>query len=129
MPITLYYAAILALFYIYLTLKVVKVRKKEKIGIGYGDSEALSRAIRVHGNFAEYVPFSLVLLYFLETQGGNSIVMAVLGGALVLARISHAHGVSKVEENLNFRVFGMFTTMCVIIISALYLLTIGAGII
>lgn len=128
MPITIYYAAILALFYVYLTLKVVKVRKKEKIAIGYGESKELSRAIRVHANFAEYVPLALLLLYFLESQGGHSIIMFLLGGLLLIGRILHAYGVSKVEENLKFRVFGMFSTISVTVISALYILLIGSGI-
>jgi len=128
MPITIYYSAILALVYIYLSLRIIGIRKAARTSIGDDGSNKLNRAIRVHANFTEYVPLTLILLYFLETQGANSIIMFSLGGLFLVARISHAYGVSQVDETLKFRVFGMFTTLCVITISAIYILLIGAGI-
>jgi len=80
------------------------------------------RAIRVHGNFAEYVPITLIMIYFVETQGQNITLVHGLGSAFLLARISHIYGVSQIKENIVFRVFGLFVTGCVLSISALTLL-------
>lgn len=129
MPITLFFAAILALFYIKLTLNVINTRKALKVAIGDGGNSQLSRVIRVHANFAEYVPLTLMLLYFLETQGAHFIVMQILGAALLIARVVHALGVREVEENLKYRVFGMFTNICIIVISSVSILLIGVGLV
>ncbi|MEI6893761.1 MAG: MAPEG family protein [Colwellia sp.] len=129
MPVTFYFAAMLAIFYLYLSFKVIFIRKEVQVAIGDGGSDKLARAIRVHANFSEYVPLTLLLLYFLETQNANAMVISVLGGLLLVARVVHAYGVSEVDEQLKFRIFGMFTTMGVIIVSALYLLLIGVGLV
>ncbi|MBU2869515.1 MAPEG family protein [Colwellia sp. E2M01] len=125
MFITIYYAAILALVYIYLTFKTIGARRVARVSIGDGDNNKLSRAIRVHANFAEYVPFAIVLLYFLETQQTNSVLMHILGASLLIARVVHAYGVSQENENLKFRIFGMMTTISVMVFTSVYLLYIG----
>ena len=63
------YAALLALYYIYLSVNVIKIRKAEGISLGNGSNTALERATRAHGNFIEYVPISLILVFLLEYQG------------------------------------------------------------
>ena len=80
------------------------------------------RAMRVHANFAEYVPLSLFLIYLVEASGVNLLIVHALGVALVVARLSHAYGVSQVRENFKFRVFGMASTFSVMLVSALVLL-------
>jgi uncharacterized membrane protein YecN with MAPEG domain len=50
---TALYAALLALFYIVMSFKVVGKRRKYQVGIGSNGEMELERAIRVHGNFAE----------------------------------------------------------------------------
>nr|WP_283108346.1 MAPEG family protein [Shewanella electrodiphila] len=127
-PITIFYASFLALFYIYLSLRIIGIRKEVRASIGDGGSNELNRAIRVHANFSEYVPLTLLLLYFLETHNANAIVVHFLAALLLIARVVHAYGVSQTEENLKFRVFGMFSTICVIAVSSIYLMLLGAGI-
>lgn len=93
------------------------------VGVGTGDNLTLERAIRAHSNFTEYVPISLLLLYFIEAGGGSIIVLNSLFVALLLGRIIHAYGVSQVNENYKFRVFGMFLTLGVLISASMHLLT------
>lgn len=128
MPIIIFYASFLALFYIYLSLRIIGIRKEVKTSIGDGGSNKLNRSIRVHANFSEYVPLTLLLLYFLETYGADAIAIHFLAATLLVARIVHAYGVSQIKESLRFRVFGMFSTVCVIATSSIYLLLIGARI-
>jgi len=127
MDITIVYVAIFALFYIMLSFKVINARKRVQAAIGDGGDKILGRAMRVHANFAEYVPLTLFLVYLLEMQQVNSVLIHALYLSLLGARILHAHGVSQVQENLRFRVAGMITTFSVMLISAVYLLIIGLG--
>ena len=80
------------------------------------------RVMRVHSNFAEYVPLALITLFMVETSGASFFLVHFLGGALLLGRISHAYGVSNVNENFFFRVSGMALTFTSILSSACYLL-------
>ena len=63
-----YYAGLLGLLFIFLTLRIVRMRWKYKVGIGDGGEHVLAKAIRVHSNFIEYVPLALLLLYLVEMQ-------------------------------------------------------------
>lgn len=119
---TAIYAAILAVIFIALSIKVIKQRQRFKIGIGSKGEMALERAIRVHANFAEYVPFALLLLFLAEHSGLAAIYVHLLGGILIVGRLSHAFGVSQVQEPLKFRVFGMMLTFCVLLLAAIAIL-------
>ena len=122
MLLTAYYASAFALVFVALSFNVIRFRLKSGIPFGDGKDKSMKRAIRVHGNFAEYVPITLIMIYFVETQGQNSTLVHGLGSAFLLARISHIYGVSQIKENIVFRVFGLFVTGCVLSISALTLL-------
>ncbi len=120
--VTPIYAALLALLFLYLSFRTIGVRRALKVGIGDGGDKAGSRAMRVHANFAEYVPLILLLLLMLELQlaGGASLMLHVLGLALVVGRCSHAYGVSQPEEVLHFRRVGMVLTFLVVLITSLW---------
>ena len=57
------FAAILAILYIQLSFRVIKLRRAKRISLGDGGDKSLQAAIRTHANFIEYVPFSLILLF------------------------------------------------------------------
>lgn len=105
-----YYAAILALLYILLSLHVIRGRGRFKVALGSSNNSDLERRIRVHGNFAEYVPFTLLLLVLLELRDPSPFVLHGLSLCLVAGRLSHAWGVSRPVENFRFRVSGMILT-------------------
>ena len=115
------YAAILALLYVYLSARTIGFRRKSRVSIGDGGDQELLRAVRMHANFAEYVPLSLILLTFIELQAGPMLLLHVLGCLLLVARISHAYGISSVQAKGIFRVGGMAGTFTVITISATWL--------
>lgn len=120
--ITGVYAAVLGLFYLALSVRTLRTRRKKQIAVGDGGNTDLLRAIRVHGNFAEYVPFALLLIALLEINGGSRQVIHLLGLALVVGRVSHAYGVSQTKETFAFRVFGMGMTFTAIAGAAGFLL-------
>lgn len=120
--ITPYYAAILALLFIGLSVRTIKARREHKVAIGDGGEKSILRASRVHANFSEYVPFTLLLIAMLEIQSYSEWIIHGLCIALVSARIAHAYGVSQTDENFKFRIFGTATTINIIGICAFLLL-------
>ena len=90
--ISLLIASLHVLLYLVLTVRVVMHRNVHKIGIGTGGDEVLSRKVRVHANFIEYVPLGLLLLALLELAAVNTALLWTFGIALLLARVLHAIG-------------------------------------
>ena len=72
MNITPSYAAILALLFFFLSVRALRLRRKLKIPIGDQGNPQMLRAMSVHANFAEYAPFTLLLAFMLESEGGGS---------------------------------------------------------
>ncbi len=116
------YAALLALLYMVLTFRTILLRGKFKAALGDGKQEQLQRAIRVHGNFNEYVPLGLVLLWLVAANQAPNYLIHGLGAALLTGRLLHALGVSRSPEPLILRQVGMVLTIGSIITSAGFLL-------
>ena len=62
-------ASVLTIIFIKLSFAVIGLRRKNKVGLGNGGHDDLERAIRAQGNFAEYVPFGIILIACLELNG------------------------------------------------------------
>jgi uncharacterized protein len=122
MPIVSFYAALLALIFVALSVRTLGMRRALGIAIGDAGNEALLRAMRAHANFAEYVPFALLLIYLVEQTGTNAGFVQALCLSLLIGRISHAVGVSRVKERLAFRVVGMVLTLTPILSAAVQLM-------
>lgn len=127
MTVTPIYAALLALFYVVLSFRVIGVRRGQRISLGDGGSKMLLRRQRVHGNFAEYVPFALVLMLLAELQGAARPLLHAMGLALVVGRLLHAIGVGSEPDRLPLRVAGMVLTFAVLVTGAVVNLTSGGG--
>jgi uncharacterized membrane protein YecN with MAPEG domain len=112
------YAGLFALVYIYLATRVIGLRRTFRVALGHGGHSRLERAQRAHGNFAEYVPFALLLLTFVEMRGANHIVVHLLCLALLAARLLHAYNVAREHEIIRLRVVAMATTFGVYGIAA-----------
>lgn len=116
------YAAFLALLYVWLTIRVVGARRAARVALGTGGDPALTRAMRVHGNFIEYVPFGLLLIALAGVTTGVLWLVHGLAATLVLGRVIHAWGVSRSDEVFRHRVIGMMLTFATLVIAALALL-------
>ncbi|GLI91687.1 MAPEG family protein [Methylocystis echinoides] len=117
--LTAVFASVLALFYIYLSLRTIRLRRGKRIALGAGGDSQMERAIRVHSNFAEYVPLSLLLILMLELQSANKALVGFLGFLLLLGRCVHAYGVSQEAEDFRFRVGGMMLTFASLALASL----------
>jgi uncharacterized protein len=122
MRIVGFYAGCLALLYLVLTLRTIVLRGKLKVALGDGKQESLRRAIRVHGNFNEYVPIGLILLFLVASSSSPALLIHGLGIALLFGRLLHASGVSRTPEPFVLRQAGMVLTIGSILVSAGYLL-------
>ena len=116
---TAVFASILALMFIKLSFNVIGFRRKNKIALGAGGVDELERAIRAHGNFAEYVPFGLFLIGALELNGAPLELVALLGALLVVGRYFHAKGINEPPPEFANRVRGMKLTFAALGLSAI----------
>jgi uncharacterized membrane protein YecN with MAPEG domain len=103
MPITAFYASLLAFLFVLLSVRVIAQRREARVEIGVGESKELLRRSRVHANFAEYVPLALLMLAFAESLKTPSIVLHLLGLALLAGRLLHAYGLSQNPHILGLR--------------------------
>ena len=76
-------ASILTLIFVRLSFAVIGLRRKNKVSLGSGGHEDLERAIRAQGNFAEYVPFGVILIACLELNGAPWWLVALPGITLI----------------------------------------------
>jgi len=119
------YAALLVLFYVALSVRTLSMRRQLKVGIGDGGNNTMTRAMRVHANFAEYVPLALILALLIELSMESSLLIHFVCLTLLVGRCLHAYGVSQKAENFVFRVSGMALTFTSLGTSALVLLVIS----
>lgn len=115
------YAVTLVWLFLFLSVRTLLTRRKLKIGIGTGDNIEMTRAMRVHANFSEYVPLALLLMLMIELTDISELWVHLVGVPLLVGRLVHAYGVAQVEENYGFRVAGMAMTFTSLISSTLIL--------
>lgn len=127
MDITPFYAAALGLLFAALSVRALRMRRRLRIAIGDSNDERMLRATRVHANFAEYAPLGLLLIWMLEMQGIHDGIVHLLCTSLLLGRLSHAYGVSKLAEDYRYRVFGMAMTLAALVGAASVLLLLYAS--
>lgn len=72
-------------------------------------------AFGIHANFAEYIPFALILIILAEFTGVADMLIHILGGALVLGRLMHLYGILTKEGSSIGRAGGMMITFLVIL--------------
>ena len=115
-------AALLTAIFIKLSFFVIGLRRKNKVGLGSGGHEDLERAIRAQGNFAEYVPFGVILLACLELNGAPWWLVTIPGLTLIIGRLIHAIGINTPPPDFSKRILGMkFTFMTLMALVALNL--------
>ena len=95
------------MIFIKLSFAVIALRRKNKVGLGSGGHEDLERAIRAQANFAEYVPFGIILIACLELNGAPWYLVLLSGLALIIGRLIHARGMNTPPPDFSLRVTGI----------------------
>jgi uncharacterized membrane protein YecN with MAPEG domain len=121
--ITSLITAVLTSIFIKLSFAVINLRRRNKVGLGNGGYDDLERAIRAQGNFAEYVPFGIILIACLELNGAPWWLVAIPGAALIVGRLIHAKGINIPPPDFSKRVLGMKLTFGTLI--SLVVLNVG----
>jgi uncharacterized protein len=126
MTITAFYASLLAVLFLFLSVRVIGWRKQQRVEIGDGEDRELLRRMRVHANFAEYVPFTLLLMALAESMAPPRPLLHAVGIILVAGRLFHAYGLSQTPHILRYRVWGVTLTFIALGIAALMCFSLSA---
>lgn len=89
-----------------------------------GDA-ALMRAIRAHGNFAEYAPIALLMLLCLTLTGAPVLALHILGSGFTVGRVLHAFGMMRVRHPNAPRFIGNALTGLTLLFGAIGLVYFG----
>lgn len=113
--VTSLYAGLLALLYLAISGWVVRVRVQQKVYAGDKGDPVMANAMRLHANFAEYVPLAVLLMLLAEMQGAPALAVHVLGAMLLLGRIMHALGMASQPHKSPLRGGGALLTFLVLL--------------
>lgn len=116
---TTLFAGIYGLIFVHLSIRVTLLRARHQVWFGDGGRLDLTKTIRLHGNFAEFTPFTLLLIYISELLGANTWVLHALGGLFLMGRILLMLAYRKDGPSLQ-RLTAIIITWVVIFILALY---------
>ena len=123
--ITALYASLLAILLFILSIRVIGLRGNpifSFIAQGKGDDEMLQRAIRAHGNFTEYVPTMLMVLFLLERSGVADMKLHALAAAFFAGRVMHGICMGFMRSSMPLRVGGTALTLLPLAAAAVVLL-------
>ena len=119
MMVTPLYAGLLVLWLLVLSVRVIRRRGSQKILLGDGGDAVMTRIIRGHANFTEYVPLALLMMAMLELSHFSIYVLHALGIVLLFARLIHGYALSFTEKFMFGRVAGAGLTFLVLGIEAI----------
>lgn len=124
-PITLITTGVLGIIFFIHSLRTIKGRALTKTNLGDGGQDLMTRRIRIHGNFAEYIPLLVFMLFLLEIIGTRTDFLVAFAVALVLGRLLHFYGLYSKDTPGLARVWGMQLTLLPLILGSAYLIYLG----
>ncbi|HYL32818.1 MAG TPA: MAPEG family protein [Stellaceae bacterium] len=116
------YVGLCALIFVALSARVIRGRRRRGVNLGHGGHGDLETAIRIHANFAEYVPLALLIIVLVEATGFNRYWVHALGVALVAGRLLHAWGLAHHKQPSLGRIVGVTLTFAVLAIGGALLI-------
>lgn len=108
-------ASALTVLSVMLALKVIGIRRRDKISVGDGGNDELLRAMRAQANLLEYAPLTLILLACAEYNGVHWVILALLALAFLAGRLLHPAGIKDAKAPGKARVVGMILTLNVML--------------
>ena len=119
LPITAIFAGLLALWMIYLLIKVVGFRRGKQVSLGTAGDDEGERLVRGHANATETIPIFLILLGLAEGLGTPGWVLWIVGGMFLVGRVLHGLHFIQGRKDFNWRRWGMQLTLLAIALTAL----------
>ncbi|WP_419826530.1 MAPEG family protein [Sphingomonas sp.] len=114
LPVSLTFAAALALLNLFLAYRIVRVRIATKTMNGDGGHPLLQGRTRAQANFVEYAPFALGLVVLLELARRPHGILWAITALFVAGRIAHAFGLERPAPN-PLRAGGILVTWVVLL--------------
>ena len=111
LPVTSLTAAACSGLLLWLTLNVVRLRRRGGVVLGDNGDRILTKAIRAHGNAVEQMPVALIVLGLAEANGAPGVLLAPLAVLFLAGRTMHALYFARHGTHWKFRVWGMWTTV------------------
>lgn len=114
------------LLFIWVTISVIKMRRKHQVAYGYGPDNIIAGIVSTHGNFAAYIPIALFSLFMCETYLKiPPLFIHLMGIFLLIGRWMHFNGLRngerKEKPSYSGRVIGMHLTIWPLTIMAIAL--------
>lgn len=107
------YVGLFTLFFFILKGNVGRVRMAQKVDLGDGGNDRMTRAIRAQGNAVEDVPILLGGLVILALMDAPPLFIHALGATLFVARVLHFVGITQVKGLEFGRMVGTLLTVIV----------------
>jgi len=116
--VTSLYLGLLGFMYVALSIYVIVHRYKYRVGMGDGANPQVLKAVRIHGNFIEYVPLVLLMILVLELSGASPVRLHGLGAMLIAGRIAHFIGLRRTAGVSVPRALGVVLTLLALLVGA-----------
>jgi uncharacterized membrane protein YecN with MAPEG domain len=122
-PITALYGSLAGILLLVFASYAIVMRGRRRVGLGDGGDPAMLCAIRIHGNAAEYIPITVILMALFELLHGSPTALHVAGLCMVIGRIAHAIGLAGSANTSIGRLLGITSAFVAILIPAIGSLT------
>ena len=127
-PLTSIIASLFTLFYLFLSMRIGYLRGSPVMKLIFNmdkkvSENKLERNVRAHGNFSEYVPLFLILLFLTEhLEIITFSYLIILCFIFLYGRIAHAVCFAFFDYNPFLRISGMLCTYLILGILSINLL-------
>ncbi|MEM8876304.1 MAG: MAPEG family protein [Pseudomonadota bacterium] len=119
MQVTALYAGLLGLLTIYLSIRVIDARRKQRVPRGDGGDAIVALRRGLQSNTLEYGLVLIVLLGVSESLGAPALLLHVLGLIFLAGRAFYIPGGRGDKENFKLRVRGMQLTFASLALASL----------
>ena len=115
-PLTSLFASLFTIFYLFLSFRIGYLRGSPVMKLIFKMDKKVSaikldRNVRAHGNFSEYVPLFLILLYIFESVDLVSFnYLLIICLVFSYGRVAHAICFAFFDHNPFLRISGMLCT-------------------
>lgn len=124
-PITLITSGILGLLFFIHSTRTINGRRLTRTNLGDGGNELMQRRIRIHANFAEYIPLLLFFLLLLEINEVALFILIIFSLLIIAGRLLHFYGLFSEETPGWARVLGIHFTLWPLLLGSMYLVYLG----
>jgi uncharacterized membrane protein YecN with MAPEG domain len=129
-PLTSLFASLFTIFYLFLSFRIGYLRGSPVMKLIFKMDKKvpaikLDRNVRAHGNFSEYVPLFLILLYIFESVDLVSFnYLLIICLVFSYGRVAHAICFAFFDHNPFLRISGMLCTYISLALLSIQLLLI-----